>query len=181
MGIVLTAMGAGTRVPSHARSPEDVCLELGSDPERGLSVEAAVTRLVTAGPNRLPAPERPAYVAIALRQLADPLVALLLGAAVVSAAIGEQLEAAAIAAIVVLNAVLGSSRKRVPSAPSWRSGARCNARPRSFATGVRLVFPSRTSFPEISSSSVKATASPRTRDWSGKVTRAITTANAAPP
>ena len=94
-------------MPPHARSPEDVSLELDSDPERGLSAGAAATRLVTAGPNRLPAPERPAYVAIALRQLADPLVALLLGAAVVSAAIGEQLEAAAIAAIVVLNAVLG--------------------------------------------------------------------------
>jgi Ca2+-transporting ATPase len=94
-------------MPAHARSPEEVALELDSDPERGLSAGAAATRLVTAGPNRLPAPERPAYVVIALRQLADPLVALLLGAAVVSAAIGEQLEAAAIAAIVVLNAVLG--------------------------------------------------------------------------
>ena len=103
----LTVIGARSRVPPHARSPEEVALELDSDPERGLSAKGAATRLVTAGPNRLPAPVRPAYVAIALRQLADPLVALLLGAAVVSGAIGEQLEAAAIAAIVVLNAVLG--------------------------------------------------------------------------
>jgi Ca2+-transporting ATPase len=103
----LTAMGAGAPVPAHARSPENVAFELDSEPKHGLSAEAAAARLLTAGPNRLPAPERPAYVAIALRQLADPLVALLLGAALVSAAIGEQLEAAAIAAIVVLNAVLG--------------------------------------------------------------------------
>jgi magnesium-transporting ATPase (P-type) len=72
-----------------------------------LSRGEASARLVAAGPNRLPAPERPPYVAIAVRQLADPLVALLLGAAAVSAAIGEHLEAAAIAAIVVLNAVMG--------------------------------------------------------------------------
>ena len=103
----LRAMGAGAPAPAHARSPENVALALDSEPDRGLSAEAAAARLLTAGPNRLPVPERPAYVAIALRQLADPLVALLLGAALVSAAIGEQLEAAAIAAIVVLNAVLG--------------------------------------------------------------------------
>ncbi|HET9244156.1 MAG TPA: cation-transporting P-type ATPase [Gaiella sp.] len=101
------AMDAGRRAPPHARSPEDVALELDSDPRRGLSTSDAAARLVTTGPNRLPTPERPAYVRIALRQLADPLVALLFGAAAVSAAIGEQLEAAAIAAIVVLNAVLG--------------------------------------------------------------------------
>jgi Ca2+-transporting ATPase len=95
------------QVLPHARSPEEVARELGSDPDQGLNREAAARRLAEGGPNRLPSPERPAYAAIALRQLADPLVALLLGASAVSAAIGEQLEAAVIAAIVVLNAVLG--------------------------------------------------------------------------
>ena len=51
--------------------------------------------------------ERPQYLRIAARQFADPLVALLVAAAVVSAGIGELLEGAVIAAIVVLNAVLG--------------------------------------------------------------------------
>ena len=46
-------------------------------------------------------------LAIAARQMADPLVALLLAATAVSFLIGEQLEALVIAAIVVLNAVLG--------------------------------------------------------------------------
>jgi Ca2+-transporting ATPase len=95
------------RTPTHACGPEDVAREFETDLERGLGRGEAKARLVRVGPNSLPSPERPAYVQIALRQLADPLVLLLLGAAAVSAAIGEQLEAAAIAAIVVLNAVLG--------------------------------------------------------------------------
>jgi hypothetical protein len=45
--------------------------DLASDPEQGLTGEAAAARLAEVGPNRLPAEERPAYAAIALRQLAD--------------------------------------------------------------------------------------------------------------
>jgi len=92
--------------PYAARAAAVVAL-LGSDPQRGLRAEEATARLATGGPNRLPSAERPAYGAIAARQLLDPLVALLVSAAVVSAAIGEVLEAGVIATIVVLNAVLG--------------------------------------------------------------------------
>jgi hypothetical protein len=42
--------------------------------------------------------------------------------AAVSFLIGEQIEAAVIAAIVVLNAVLGFVQRRAPSGPSWRFG-----------------------------------------------------------
>ena len=51
-------------------------------------------------PTGCPVPSRPPYVAIAARQLADPLVALLLAATAVSFLIGERLEALVIAAIV---------------------------------------------------------------------------------
>jgi magnesium-transporting ATPase (P-type) len=91
----------------HARPPDQLAGELASDLDCGLTGEAAAARLAETGPNRLPAPTRPAYASIAVSQLADPLVALLLAAAAVSFAIGEQLEAGVIAAIVVLNAVLG--------------------------------------------------------------------------
>ena len=92
---------------AHSRAPSEVARELGTDPECGLSSPAAEARLAEVGPNRLPTAPRPPYVAIAARQLADPLVALLIGAATVSYAIGEELEAAVIALIVVLNGVLG--------------------------------------------------------------------------
>jgi len=91
----------------HGHAPVDVARALRSDPERGLTHAEAAARLERYGPNRLPTADRPAYAAIAARQFADPLVALLLLATVVSLAIGEGLEAGVIAAVVVLNAVLG--------------------------------------------------------------------------
>lgn len=113
----------------HARIPDEVARDLESDLEQGLSCETAAARLAQTGPNRLPVPDRPAYARIALRQLADPLVALLVAAAAVSFAIGEQLEAAAIAAIVVLNAVLGFFQEAGAERAvlALRSGARRTA------------------------------------------------------
>ena len=93
--------------PPHARRAVEVAHALGSDLELGLDEEEALARLARTGPNCLGSTARPPYAAIALRQLADPLVGLLVAATAVSFAIGEQLEAAVIAAIVVLNAVLG--------------------------------------------------------------------------
>lgn len=104
---VTPPLPAPAHASPHAASAAAVVARLGSDPQRGLDVDEAAERLATTGPNRLPAAERPAYGAIAARQLLDPLVALLVSAAVVSAAIGEVLEAGVIAAIVVLDAVLG--------------------------------------------------------------------------
>ena len=79
---------------------------LGGHLEHGLTAEGAAARLATHGANRLQ-PERPAYVRLAARQFLDPLSGLLVLAAAVSFAIGEHLEAGVVAAIVVLNAVLG--------------------------------------------------------------------------
>jgi P-type Ca2+ transporter type 2C len=91
----------------HAATIERVARQLSSDPERGLSDEEAGARLTRFGPNRLERAGRPPYPAIALRQFADPLVGLLIAAAAVSFLIGEGIEAAAIGAIVLLNALLG--------------------------------------------------------------------------
>lgn len=92
---------------AHSRSVEQVARELGADLEGGLSQREAEDRLARFGPNQLGRAARPRYAAIALRQFADPLVGLLLGAAAVSGLIGEYIEAIAISAIVLLNAVLG--------------------------------------------------------------------------
>ncbi len=92
---------------AHALEPDAVASALEVDVRVGLSTAEASARLAAVGPNVLARPRRPPYVRIAARQLVDPLVALLLVAAIVSASIGEGLEAAVIAAIVVLNALLG--------------------------------------------------------------------------
>lgn len=102
-----TEVAPGGLAPPHARPPEDVARDSASDLARGLAEAQAENRRSEVGPNRLPTPSRPPYVAIAARQLADPLVGLLVAAAAVSFAIGESLEASVVGAIVVLNAVLG--------------------------------------------------------------------------
>ena len=96
-----------SELPPYASPPELVATALGTDRSRGLGEVEAVARLEAVGPNLIARTRRPPYARIAARQLADPLVALLVAAAVVSAGIGELLEGAVIAAIVVLNAVLG--------------------------------------------------------------------------
>ena len=92
---------------AHARSARAVAAALESDVAAGLTEEEARSRLRAHGPNALERPTRPAYSRLALRQLADPLVALLVAAAAVSLAVGEGLESAVIAAIVVLNGAFG--------------------------------------------------------------------------
>ncbi|HEY7250039.1 MAG TPA: cation-transporting P-type ATPase [Methylomirabilota bacterium] len=92
---------------AHALPPDEVARELGTDMADGLSEEEAQERLVRVGPNALERARRPPYAEIALRQLGDPLVALLVAAAAVSFAIGDRVEGIAIAVIVVLNGLLG--------------------------------------------------------------------------
>jgi Ca2+-transporting ATPase len=92
---------------AYSRPATEVARELESDSHRGLSAGEAARPHAELGPNELRKRAGPGYVRIAARQLADPLVLLLVAAAVVSAAIGEGTEAAVIAAIVVLNGVLG--------------------------------------------------------------------------
>ena len=90
------------RPVAHARSAAEVAGELRSDLAAGLPTVDAQARLDVYGPNELARPTRPAFARIALHQLADPLVALLVAAAVVSFAVGEGIESAVIAAIVIL-------------------------------------------------------------------------------
>jgi Ca2+-transporting ATPase len=92
---------------AHAEAPEDVARWLDADLELGLGEHEAAARLARVGPNRLARAARPAYARIAARQLADPLVGLLVAAAAVSFAIGDRIEGTVIAAIVLLNAALG--------------------------------------------------------------------------
>src|SRR3970040_1750792 len=92
---------------AHARSTTEVAEALRSDVSVGLSAEEGASRLPTFGPNEIPRATRPAYARIAAHQLLDPLVALLLAASAVSLAVGEGLESAVIAAIVLLNAAFG--------------------------------------------------------------------------
>jgi magnesium-transporting ATPase (P-type) len=96
---------------AHALSVDQLARRLGTNPVAGLSEQDARARLDGVGPNALEQEARTPYARIALRQFADPLVALLLGAVVVSLAVGERVDAIAIAVIVLLNGALGFSQE----------------------------------------------------------------------
>ncbi|MGI6632265.1 MAG: cation-translocating P-type ATPase [Bacillota bacterium] len=95
-------------LPWHSLSPEDAARELETDPSRGLSSREAKKRLAVTGPNRISTYTRTGLASILLSQFRDPMVLTLLGATFISAAMGEAIDAAVIAIIVCLNAVLGT-------------------------------------------------------------------------
>ncbi|MBT3389100.1 MAG: cation-translocating P-type ATPase [Chloroflexi bacterium] len=80
--------------------------------EKGLSGGEAQHRLTTYGPNKLEEAPPTTIWQMLWVQLTDFVVILLIVAAVISAALGDWVEAAAIMAIVVLNAVLGVVQER---------------------------------------------------------------------
>src|SRR5690242_16300133 len=85
----------------------EVLARLGTDPVRGLSGDEAQRRLAERGPNELRAARRISPWTILLGQLRNVLVVVLLAAVALSAFLGDALEAAVIAAIVVLAVLLG--------------------------------------------------------------------------
>ncbi|HVA32471.1 MAG TPA: cation-transporting P-type ATPase, partial [Gaiellaceae bacterium] len=91
----------------HAATVAAVAASLATDPERGLSLPEAAARLARDGLNRPRPMRRPPYARLALGQLLDPLVALLVVVAAISIAIGDIIEGAAIGSIVVVNGLLG--------------------------------------------------------------------------
>ena len=73
----------------------------------GLTSATAAHLLVEHGPNEIVRDQRTTWPVLLLRQFASPVIWLLVGASVVSSLVGELLDAAAIGAIVVINAVIG--------------------------------------------------------------------------
>ena len=88
-------------------SAADALKQLGSDSAAGLSNAEAQTRLATVGPNELVERGGRTRREIILEQLTGVLTILLFIAALVSAVLGDWIEAVVILVIVVLNAVLG--------------------------------------------------------------------------
>lgn len=91
----------------HAMTSDQVVNHLGTQVQAGLTTEEAARRLEQYGPNQLAEKPRPTFFQLVLGQLNNFVVILLIIAALVSAILGEWVEAGAILAIVVLNAILG--------------------------------------------------------------------------
>ena len=73
----------------------------------GLTTPAAEEMLARHGPNQLPAAHRPHLVTRVVGQLRDPMIMMLCAAWAVVLAIGDREDATIIAAVVVLNTVIG--------------------------------------------------------------------------
>jgi magnesium-transporting ATPase (P-type) len=92
--------------PAHATDVHEVFTELGSRPE-GLSGGAISSALEKYGANTLPQATEETALQRLLRQLRDPMIYVLIGAAVVTAFLGHIVDTTVIAAVVVINALVG--------------------------------------------------------------------------
>lgn len=91
----------------YLSDPEAAAAELGTSIEQGLDTETARERLRTTGPNLLPRPVGRSGLQILANQLSGAPVLLLAAAGLVSLLTGGIAEAAAIAAVLVLNGGIG--------------------------------------------------------------------------
>jgi Ca2+-transporting ATPase len=91
----------------HSHPVEVVARRLATDPERGLEPEEAARRLEQYGPNELREAPRPPFWKLVLEQFQSFVVMILIVASLISGLLGDYAEAAAIMAIVLLNALIG--------------------------------------------------------------------------
>jgi Ca2+-transporting ATPase len=90
-----------------SKTQEQVLAALKVEQHRGLSNEEAEQRLDQYGENKLKGKPKKKLISLFLAQLKDMLIYVLLGAAVITVAIGEYVDAVIILLVVVLNAVIG--------------------------------------------------------------------------
>ncbi len=99
--------GADVSFSWHAMSSDEVLKSLETQSHEGLSTPEAARRLEKYGRNELAEKPRPTFLQLVIEQLNNFVVILLIVASVISALLGDWVEAGAILLIVVLNAVLG--------------------------------------------------------------------------
>jgi Ca2+-transporting ATPase len=101
-----------TQVNWHALGPEQILKQLATPSESGLTSEEAAKRLQTYGPNQLEEAPGVTFWQMLIDQFNSFVVIMLIVAAIISALLGDWEEAAAILAIVILNATLGVIQER---------------------------------------------------------------------
>jgi magnesium-transporting ATPase (P-type) len=92
--------------PWHGAAIEDVLERLKATPQ-GLTAHDAQTRLQETGPNRIERGARRPWFRVLLHQLADPLVYVLLAAALLAVLMGKVADGLVVLAVVVLNTTIG--------------------------------------------------------------------------
>jgi magnesium-transporting ATPase (P-type) len=96
----------------HAIPADEVLDALDTDRSEGLTADDAARRLEEHGPNELGKDEPRGNLEILLHQFTSPLIYILLVAFVVTILIDEYTDAAVIAAVLVINAIIGFIQER---------------------------------------------------------------------
>lgn len=96
----------------HAIDAQQVLTKLDTFEEQGLTIEEVQRRLEEYGPNQLTEAPPASFWQMLWEQFNNFVVLLLIVAAVISALLGDYIEAGAIMAIVILNAALGIIQER---------------------------------------------------------------------
>ncbi len=91
----------------HALHADEAVAAIESDAEFGLAADEARRRMDRFGPNALPEARRRSLLAVFLGQFKSPLIYLLFAAAGLALAFGHTSDAAVIAVVVILNAIVG--------------------------------------------------------------------------
>ena len=97
----------GPHPPWHSLNPDEAAQHLAVDPTRGLTEAEAAERLSRHGPNRPRLRPGRGPLLRFLDQLVQPLVAVLVAAGLVTAFLGEWVDAGVILGVVLVNAVVG--------------------------------------------------------------------------
>lgn len=85
----------------------DVLNELNVNPKTGLSSEEAKNRLQKYGPNKLTGKKQKTMLQLFFLQLNDILIYILIGAAIISAFLGEVSDSIVIGIVILVNAIVG--------------------------------------------------------------------------
>jgi magnesium-transporting ATPase (P-type) len=96
-----------THAPHHHLPVSEVLLLLGTHARDGLTEPEADSRRDRFGANELPPMKGPSPLARWLSQFNHPLIYVLLGAAAVTAMLGETVDSAVILGVVLVNAIVG--------------------------------------------------------------------------
>ncbi len=91
----------------HNLAAQDVVQQVRTSPDQGLSQDGAAERLARYGANRLPEAAKRGAMVRFLLQFHNILIYVLLGSAVITAALGHWIDTGVILAVVIANAIIG--------------------------------------------------------------------------
>lgn len=115
----------------HSIDTEEA-LKLQGVSEKGLTSDLAKERLAETGPNSLEVEEGSGPLIMLLSQIHNPLIYLLVGAAVLSLFVGHKVDAAVIAGVIILNTLLGFFQE-------WRAEGALDALRRMSSPHARVI------------------------------------------